>query len=195
MNARLLNVAMALSACASSGRYGADLDPELVRSFSALVDSVSFADSRYGWGECCRQTLLVLRPRGTWTFVRIDSTVRWFETAADSVTFRAVTARLIQLGFVAEWPTSFGANASDLPVATLTLRAPGQCHQTRASPEFSGRAHPTEWLAARAMLDSLTARIGWQERSPPDWALVDHYGIAVRSMCTPEDLLRQRAPS
>lgn len=178
---------MALSACASSGRYGADLDPELVRSFSALVDSVSFADSRYGWSECCGQTLLVLRPRGTWTFVRIDSTVRWFETAADSATFRVVTARLIQLGFVAEWPTSFGANASDVPVATLTLRAPGQCHQTSASPEYSGRPLPSEWLAGRAVLDSLTAHIGWQERPPPDWALVDNFGIAVRFMCKPEE--------
>jgi len=177
---------MVLSACASSGRYRADVDPGLVRSFTALVDSVSFADARYGWSECCWQTLLVLRPRGVWTFARVDTTVRWFETAADSATFRAVTARLMHLGFVVKWPHFFGMMTSDVPVATLTLGAPGQCHETSASPELSGEPLPREWLMARAILDSLTAHVEWQERSPPPWALVEPHRLGGRFMCGSE---------
>jgi hypothetical protein len=94
--------------------------------------------------------------------MRADTTVRWFEAAADSVTFRAVTARLIHLGFIVKWPTSFGADVSDLPVATLTLRAPGQGHQTSASPEL--RRTPPKGMARgprRAGLVGRTHRLAW----------------------------------
>lgn len=169
---------------------GGELDPGLVRSFAGLVDSVSFGDARYGWSECCWQTWLVLRPHGTWTFVRVDSTVHWFEAAADSATFRAVTTRLVQLGFAAGWPTSFGDTLLDTPRATLTLRAPGQCHQTSASPYVGGRPLPREWRVARAILDSLATHVVWQVRSPPQWAVVDRYRIGVRFICGSEAWFR-----
>jgi len=183
MKAWPVGVVMALSACASTGHPGDAFDPALARSFAALVDSVSFSDSRYGWSECCWRTLLVLRPRGNWTFVRLDSTIHWFEAPADSTTFRSIVARLVQLGFVAGWPPSFGSTLSDVPVAVLTLRAPRQCHQTSASPATDGEALPREWGAARAVLDSLAAHVEWQVRSPPRGALVDHSSITPGFLC------------
>ena len=177
-----------LLSCSASARQDNGLDKNLVKSFAALADSVSLADSRYGWSECCWQTLLVLRPRGTWTFVRVDTTVEWFEAPADSVVFRTVAARLVRLGLAAGWPSSFGATSSDVPVATLTLRAPGQCHQTSASPDGVGAQPPDEWLAARAILDSLAANTVWAARSPPQWAATDPFSIASRFMCGPSEV-------
>jgi hypothetical protein len=190
MNTKTIALVVALSACASSPRNGPDLDPNLARSFANITDSVSFSDLRYGWSECCWQTLLVLRPRGTWTFVRVDSVVRWFEAAADSVMFRAVTARLLKLGFASGWPPSFGATTLDVPAATLTLSAPGQCHQTSASTELSGEALPSEWRLARAVLDSLATHVRWHRRSPPHWAVVDRYKIVARFRCGSEAWFR-----
>jgi hypothetical protein len=185
-----VGLVLAGSACASRADLKPHVSPELARSFAAVTDSVSFSDSRYGWSECCWSTLLVLRPRGTWTFVRVDSTVRWFEAAADSVTFRGVTARLLALGFVSAWPMSLGSTGSDIPTATLTLRAPGQCHQTSASPGLSGEPPPLEWQRARAVLDSLAAHVKWQRRAPPAWAVANLYEVVARPMCKPEELFR-----
>ena len=188
MNTWTVGLCLALSACAPSTRADPGYDKELVKSFAAMVDSVSFTDSRYGWSECCWRTWLMLRPRGTWTFVHLDTTVQWFEAPADSAVFRTVTARLVQLGFAAGWPSSFGADWSDIPVATLTLRAPGQCHQTSASPGYGEEAPPEEWLAARVVLDSLATNVRWAARSPPAWAAADPFGIAPRSMCRPSEI-------
>jgi hypothetical protein len=188
VKAWMVNLCVVALACASHARSASSPDRDLVRSFATLADSVSFADARYGWSECCWQSLLVLRPRGTWTLVHVDTAVHWFEAPADSAIFRRVTARLVQLGFAAGWPSSFGATRLDVPVATLTLRAPGQCHQTSASPGDGAGELPGEWLAARAVLDSLAANVVWAARSPPAWAAADRYTIAPRSMCRPSEI-------
>lgn len=182
-------ICVVVLACASSARHATGPHRDLVKSFAALADSVSFVDARYGWRECCWQTVLVLRPRGTWTLVHVDSAVQWFETPADSAVFRTVTAHLVQLGFPASWPSSFGATSSDVPLATLTLRAPGQCHQTSVSPDAGAAEPPGEWLAARAVLDSLAVNVVWAAHSPPAWAAADPFSIAPRSMCRPSEVL------
>jgi hypothetical protein len=188
MNTWTASLCVALSACAPSARHAPGLDKELVKSFAPMADSVSFGDARYGWSECCWQTLLVLRPRGMWTLVQVDTAVQWFEAPADSAVFRTVTDRLVQLGFAAGRPSSFGATSSDVPVATLTLRAPGQCQQTSVSPDDGGTEPPGEWLAARAVLDSLAANVVWAAGSPPAWAAADPFSIAPRSMCGPSEV-------
>jgi hypothetical protein len=176
---------LVLVACPSRAREAPHLRKELVNNFAAMADSLSFGDTQYGWSECCWETWLVLRPRGAWTLVHVDSVVKWFESPADSAVFRTVTARLVELGFTAGWPSSLGATTTDVPVATLTLRAPGQCHQVTVSPDDGRTKLPAEWLAARAVLDSLAANVGWVSRSPPAWAVADRFTIASRFMCGP----------
>jgi hypothetical protein len=189
MKTWIAGLSLILMACASRSREAADFNKDLAKSFAAVADSLSFSDQRYGWGECCWQSWLVLRPHGTWTFVHVDSVVQWFEAPADSAVFRAVTARLVQLGFAAGWPSSFGGTAADdVPIAILTLRVPGQCHQVTVSPEEGGEELPSEWLAARALLDSLATNVGWAARSPPAGAVDNRFSIGLRFMCKPSEL-------
>src|SRR4051812_38388858 len=99
--------ALAILACATSTLHAQDQrepNPELVRSVAATADSLSFDDANYGW-ECCRETVLLLRSRGTWTLLKVvNKSVQWFEVLADSLTFHSVAGRLVRLGFVVNWP-------------------------------------------------------------------------------------------
>ena len=139
----------------------------LIREFAAVTDSIAFLSQ----AACCDADVLVLRPRGAWTLLRLGRVERDFRAPADSLAFRAVAARLIGLGAGAGWPSEFGMVGSDMPLATLTLRAPGQCHQTTATrpvgPAVPGDplpadSLPPEWLAAVRLLDSLIAHVPWE---------------------------------
>ena len=144
-----------------------DSSHELVREFAAVTDSIAFVTQP----ACCDADVLVLRPRGAWTLLRLGRVERDFRVPADSAAYRAVAARLIGLGAGAGWPSEFGMVGSDMPLATLTLRAPGQCHQTTATrpvdPAVPGDplppdSLPPEWLAALRLLDSLIAHVPWE---------------------------------
>jgi hypothetical protein len=142
------------------------LDMSLVHSFANMAESVTLIADPGGFGS---YTALVIRPRGAWTFLRTDSTTRWFEAPADSVAFRLVVIRLLQLGFAHEWPETHGTERYP-PTAWLALTAPGQCHTNTSGVAQLGRRQAAEWRAARAMLDSLAANAAWQPASAPEWA-------------------------
>jgi hypothetical protein len=154
----------------------------LVRSFANMADSVSFVDSHYGGPDCCWQTLLMLRPGGDWSFVRVDSTARWFDAPADSVAFRRVLIRLLQLGFVHDWPVAY-ESTTDVSEAFMTLWAPGQCHENTSALVHKGKRRAAEWNAARAVLDSLATNTQWRQRRPPDWAPPNRFLIATGFRC------------
>jgi hypothetical protein len=133
----------------------------LIREFAAVTDSIAFLTET----ACCDADVLVMRPRGAWTLLRLGRVEREFQVPADSVAYRTVAERLIGWGAAAGWPPKFGRLWSDTPVATLTIRAPGQCHQTTAirpsGAAEPGDSLPAEWLAALRLLDSLIARVPW----------------------------------
>jgi len=181
--------ALVILACTTGILHGQDQrepDPELVRSFAAMADSLSFDDAHFGW-ECCRETVLLLRPRGTWTLLKVvNKRAQWLEVPADSLTFRSVVARLVRLGFALNWPAFPTTLYDDVPEATLTLRAPGQCHQTVIQ-EMEDGNRPSGWKEARAILDSLVAHVRWQRHAPPKWATVWPLDVTHRFPCRPEE--------
>jgi hypothetical protein len=181
---------LVILACATGSLHAQDQrepDPELVRSFANMADSLSFDDVHAGW-TCCRETVLLLRPRGTWALLKVVSqSVQWFEVPADSLAFRSVVARLVRLGFVVNWPTFPTTLYDDVPEATLTLRAPGQCHQTTVQ-EMEHENPPSGWKEARGILDSLAASDAWQRHAPPKWATPWPLDVTHRFPCRPEEL-------
>jgi hypothetical protein len=160
-------------------------DTGLAAQVAGLVDSVAWNDARYGWAECCHETHLVLRPRGTWTLVRTGQASAWFAAPADSGAFHRVATQLLRLG-VLDWPASVGAQTSDVPTTTVVLRLPGQCHQRTlfAGPEA---VVPPAWRTAHQVLDSVIAQTRWQSRpSPgPQWRTDAVAGRGLLYLCGP----------
>lgn len=160
----LLMMAPALWACGNA--QGPRVTSRgLVREFAAVTDSIAFLRA----ASCCDADVLVLRPRGRWSLLRLGRIEQDFEAPADSMAYRAVAERLIGLGAAAGWPPTFGIGMDDTPTATITIRAPGQCHQTTATPSaeyaFPKGSLPAEWLGAIRLLDSLIAHAPWQADS------------------------------
>ncbi len=147
---------------ACGGHAAAVSSRALVREFAAVTDSIAFLSET----ACCRADVMVLRPHGRWTLLRVDAVERDFDAPADSGAYRAVARRLIGLGAAAGWGPQFGFVGSDMPLATVTIHAPGQCHQTTAGRSsdtgLPGDSVPAEWLAALRLLDSIIVHVAWR---------------------------------